>query len=313
AQYEAEGKTPHWRFKLREGEIRWQDEIHGEMQFEGANLSDPILIRENGLYTYMLPSAVDDVELGVTHVLRGEDHISNTAIQIQLFEALGGDIPNFAHNALIKTREGKLSKRKGDSAIHHLREKGIEPMTIASFLAKLGSSDPIEPQKSLQTLIDSFDIQKFSRSSTLYDMEDLDRLNPKILHLYDFSDVEVRLQELGLTRVDVEFWEAVKGNIETLAEVVEWWRICKEPLTPEIEDAAFARDAAALLPEGPWTAETWGHWVESIKAQTGRKGKALFMPLRKALTGMEHGPELKVMLPLIGRERALARLNGQTA
>ncbi len=307
---EAEGRKPHWRFKLDAGAIEWRDQIHGECRFEGANLSDPIVLRENGMYTYMLPSTVDDMELGVTHVLRGEDHIPNTAIQIQIFKALGSAIPVFAHNAFIKTKEGKLSKRTGASSVRELKELGIEPMAVNSFLAKIGTSGPVEPHTSLSQLVQAFGIEKFSRSATLYSMEDIERLNAKLLQILPFDEVKARLAEHELAGVDAPFWEAVRGNITRLAEVKDWWRICREEVTPAAKDNEFLRQAAELLPHGQWDESTWQAWIEAVKIKTGRKGKELFMPVRLALTGMDHGPELKVLLPLIGRERAAKRLKG---
>lgn len=312
--FEAEGKTPHWRFKLEDKICSWQDEIRGEISFEARHMSDPILIRGNGMYTYMLPSTVDDIELSVTHVLRGEDHVSNTAIQIQLFEALGGEVPNFAHNALIKSQEGKLSKRTGKGGVGELREDGIEPMAIASFLAKAGTSDAIEIRTSMQQLIEEFDISKFGKAPTTYSMDDILRLNDKLLHILPFDQVQEQLKLFHLDdKVDETFWEAIKHNISSIDEVTEWWNICHEKLAPVIDDADFAGKAAELLPDGQWDEATWSAWTGAVKEATGRKGKELFMPIRKALTGMEHGPELKVILPLIGREKVLARLQGKAA
>ncbi len=308
-EYEAEGRTPHWRFLLNDAAIEWEDVIRGATHFEGAKLSDPILVRENGAYTYMLPSTVDDIEFAVTDVVRGEDHVSNTAIQIQLFEALGGAVPRFAHNALIKTKEGKLSKRKGGAEVRELRAQGILPMAVNSFLAKVGTSDPIDIHHTLQELVDAFDMQKFGRAPTVYALEDITRLHVKLLHHLSFAEVKDQLD----TEVDEAFWLSVRGNIATLEEVKTWWAICKEALEPLVEDKEYTHKAADLLPEGAWDADTWDAWIARVKEETGRKGKPLFMPLRKALTGMEHGPELKVILPLIGPEKAKARLSGEAA
>lgn len=314
AAFEAEGRIPHWRFKLEEKDVIWHDQIRGETKFSGQYASDPILVRENGAYTYMLPSTVDDIEFNISHVLRGEDHVSNTAIQIQIFEALGGTVPQFAHNALVKTAEGKLSKRKGSATVMSLREEeGLEPMAVNSFLAKVGTSDAIDIRTSMQQLIDEFDISKFGRAATTYALEDIHRLNKKLLHLLPFGEVKARLAHVGLTELDEAFWNVARQNINRLDEVKDWWVICKENLTPVIDDTAFTSEAASVLPQGEWDERTWSEWIEQVKAKTGRKGKELFMPLRKALTGMEHGPELNTLLPLIGREKTLARLSGKAA
>jgi glutamyl-tRNA synthetase len=312
--FEVEGRKPHWRFKLDQDQaVTWDDEIRGTQKFEMRHMSDPIVIRENGVYTYMLPSTVDDIELNVTHVLRGEDHVSNTAIQLQMFDALEGARPAFAHNSLIKTKDGKLSKRTGSQSIGDIRESGIQSLAVSSFLAKIGTSDPVELRETVEQMVAEFDISKFGRAPTIYEMTDIERLNAKLTHLMSFDDVKAELAELGLSQVDEEFWNAVRGNVENVAEVKEWWDICKQEITPQIEDAEFASKAASLLPAGEFDETTWKTWTDAVKTETGAKGKGLFMPLRKALTAQDHGPELKVILPLIGREKALARLEGKAA
>jgi len=297
----AAGKKPHYRFKMEHTDIVWEDGIRGTTKFNGAHISDPIVIRETGAYTYMLPSTVDDADFKVTHVVRGEDHVTNTATQIQMFEAMGVTIPNFMHLALIKGKEGKISKREGGFEIRSLREEGIEPMAILSFLARVGTSDPIEARADLDALIKEFEPSKFSRSMAIYDPLEIERLNAKIVHEMDYSHIKNRVQ------VDEKFWNAVRLNLTKVEEVNVWWKICNEDVGTAADD--FTRQAATMLPPEPWDANTWNQWIEAVKAETGRKGKELFMPLRLALTGMEHGPELKDMLPLIGRERALKRLN----
>lgn len=301
-----EGRKPHYRFLLEDKQIEWEDEIRGKISLAPTTMSDPILIRESGDYTYMLPSTVDDIEFGVSHVLRGEDHISNTAIQLQMFEALGGSKPAFAHNSLIKTKEGKISKREGSGSVAELREAGIQPMAINSYLAKLGSSDNIELKNSLDVLIEEFDIKKFSISPSLYDAEDIKRLNIKILHESSFDEVKGKLPEY----VDEGFWNSIRANIETIDDAKTWWEICNNPKEVEFneEDKEFLEKAADLLPSGDINEETWGSWTGSLKQETGRKGKQLFMPLRLALTGQEHGPELKNLLGLLGRENIVKRL-----
>lgn len=309
AAFDKEGRVPHWRFKLNDESVIWEDEIRGRTEFSGQFASDPILIRENGAYTYMLPSTVDDIDMNITHVLRGEDHVSNTAVQIQMFQALDGDVPSFAHNALIKGKEGKLSKRKGGNSLAELRDEGIEPMAINSLLAKVGTSDPIEIRSDLAQLVDEFDIHKFGKNQTFYDADDLDRLTEKLLHELSYEQVKEKIN----APIDEAFWQAVQGNITRLGEVATWYALCHEPLTPIIDDAEFLSQAAELLPEGEWGEGTWSEWTNAVKDKTGRKGKELFMPIRKALTAMDHGPELKALLPLIGRNTALKRLQGEAA
>lgn len=312
--FEDKGIQPHWRFKLDVNKvIEWDDLVKGKQHFEAKNLSDPVLIRANGTPTYMLPSAIDDMDYSISHVVRGEDHVTNTAIQIQLFEAIGSHIPRFAHHSLMKSKGGKISKREGGFDIGALRKEGIEPMAITSFLARLGTSQPIEPRASIDQLVDHFDISTFSRASAIYDYDELERINAKILHLLSFNDVKDRLLTLGLTKLDEPFWESVKPNLRRFGEITEWWEICKETITPVVEDLDFLQTASKLLPDGQWDENTWGKLVEDVKKETGRKGKELFMPLRKALTARESGPELKQLLPLIGSEKAHARLNGEAA
>lgn len=302
----SEDRKPHYRFLLEDKQIEWEDEIRGKISLAPTTMSDPILIRETGDYTYMLPSTVDDIEFGVTHVLRGEDHISNTAIQLQMFEALGGSKPVFAHNSLIKTKEGKISKREGKGSVAELRDAGIQPMAINSYLAKLGSSDNIELKGNLKQLIEEFDIKKFSISPSLYDAEDIKRLNVKILHESSFGDIKEKLPEY----ITEEFWNNIRANIEDINDAKTWWEICNNPKKVEFDDSdkEFLKKAANLLPEGEITEETWGSWTGALKRESGRKGKQLFMPLRLALTGLEHGPELKNLLGLLGREKILERL-----
>lgn len=313
AKFEEEGRKPHWRFKLEDQTIAWEDEVRGSVAFEGKNLTDPILIRECGTPTYMLPSTVDDIEMEITHVVRGEDHVSNTAIQIQLFEALGGNVPTFAHLALIKSKDEEISKRKGGFDIQSLREQGIEAMAINSLFGRIGTSDAIEAVPTIDELAQHFDIHHFGRAAAIYDQEELERINAKLLHQLPLASVSERLQELGLDNIDESFWTSVHGNISRLNELTDWWKICKETLEPEIDDLEFTTTAADLLPEGEWTQETWSVWINEVKSKTGRKGKELFMPIRKALTAAESGPELKDLLPLIGREKAIARLHGKAA
>ncbi len=314
AKYEAEGRSPHWRFLLNYDPIEWDDLIRGPVKFEGKDLADPVLIREDGTPLYHLCSVIDDIDFDITHIIRGEDHVTNTATHIQMFEALGAKPPLCAHLSLISDAAGgKLSKRIGSLGIETLREeKKLNPMAILSYLALLGTSMPIEAVRDRQKLIDTFDFSNFSRSTPKFDEEELYRLNTKLLQETAFEEIKPHLQQANLEQVDEAFWLAVRSNIENLEDVREWWRVAHGPVTPEIEDADFAKAAAALLPSGDWDENTWNVWINDVKEQTGRKGKQLFMPIRKALTGMEHGPELPVLLSLIGRAEAESRLKGQT-
>jgi glutamyl-tRNA synthetase len=309
ANFEKEGRTPHWRFRLDETKkISWHDLIKGEVVFDAANLSDPVVIRANGQPTYLLPSAVDDMDMKITHIVRGEDHVTNTAIQLQMFEAMGASAPQCAHLALIKSKEGKISKREGGFDIMSLREAGIEPMTICSVLARVGTSQPIVACTKLEQLVQGFDFGIFSRSAAQYDFSELETFNAKIIQRYDYSEIKSHLQTKNLQNLDENFWLAVRGNLNRFDEIAEWWKICREKIEIQHEDADFLKQAAELLPDEPWGADTWSIWIEKLKTATGRKGKMLFMPLRLALTGAEHGPELQVILPLIGRKMAMERL-----
>lgn len=314
ARLEAEGRRPHWRFKLTPDPVAWNDLVRGPVRFEGTALSDPVLIREDGRPLYTLTSVVDDADFAITHVIRGEDHVANTAVQIQIFEAMGAGVPVFGHLPLLTDAAGQgLSKRLGSLAIGSLREDGVEPMALNSLLAKLGTSDPIAARLTLDELAAEFDLAKVSRATPKFDPEELMRLNASLLHLMPFDGVRDRLESLGLGEADATFWEAVRPNLVRLADAADWWAVTHAPVTPVIEDAAFLEQAAALLPAEPWDAGTWGAWTNAVKGATGRKGKELFLPLRRALTGRDHGPELKNLLPLIGRPRALRRLAGETA
>ncbi len=311
-QRRAKGERPYWRFKLDHAPIVWDDLVRGRVEFHGAHLSDPVLIRADATPLYAFSSVVDDVELEITHVIRGEDHVTNTAAQIQIFEALGYKPPAFAHFSLIVGAKGAaLSKRLDSLGLAGLRDDGIEPMAVNSLLAKVGTSDAIEPRLNLEELLVDFDLAKFGRAPPHFDPAELTALNAKLLHLTPYEAVAHRLPE-GAGQA---FWEAVRPNLERFAEVETWWRVCRGPLVPVCapEDAEFLAKAADALPPQPLDTTSWDRWVERLRAETGRKGKALFMPLRKALTGRENGPELRNLLPLIGRDRAVRRLKGRTA
>jgi len=308
------GRQPHWRFKLDHRSIAWSDRVRGDVGFEGENFSDPVLVRADGRPLYTLSSVVDDIDFAITDVVRGEDHVANTAVQVQLFETLGGAVPRFGHLPLLAGAEGEgLSKRLGSLSIGSLRDDGIEAMAINALLARLGTSDPVEPVPDVETLAVDFDLDRFGRATPKFDPAELRHLNARLLHAMPFEDARPRLEAIGLDRADRAFWHAVRGNLETIRDAATWWAICHDEVEPVIVDAALLERAAALLPAEPWDATTWAAWTGAVKAATGLKGKALFRPLRLALTAREHGPELKNLLPVIGRARTAARLAGKTA
>jgi len=313
-KYEAEGRKPHWRFKLLHEPITWNDHIRGEVNFNGVDLSDPVVLREDGSPLYHLCSVIDDVDFEITHVVRGEDHVSNTATHVQMFEAINGKAPDFAHLSLIADAEGgKLSKRLGSLSVKDIQEQeGLEPMAIISLMARLGTSDPIEAFTDIKSLIDTFDFSKFSRNPPKFDTEELLRLNSRILHDTSFGDIKSRLDEIGLGDIDESFWNSVRTNIEKLEDAKEWANVVNNPVkvTLDGEDKKYVASAADLLPPAPWNENTFNDWIGKVKENTDRKGKTLFMPLRQALTGMDHGPELPVLLPLLGPEKTKARLQG---
>lgn len=309
ADYEAEGRTPHWRFKLdRDQPIVWTDLIRGEQRFDPKLLSDPVIRRADGSWLYMLPSVIDDSEMDISHVLRGEDHVSNTATQIQMFTALGAPLPAFAHEALLTGSEGKLSKRLGSLGVAHFREAGLEPAAIWSLLARLGSSMPIEPFADVAPLIDSFDFGHFGRAPARFDEGELAALNQKIVHALPFDTVSKRLPD----GMDATAWDAIRPNLETVAQAAEWWQVVTGPIDrPDSvdEDRDFLAIAHRALSQLPFDDGIWRALTGQLKDETGRKGKTLFLPLRRALTGLDHGPDMGQLLPLIGQEEALRRLS----
>ncbi|MFN3462134.1 MAG: glutamate--tRNA ligase [Oceanibaculum sp.] len=306
AALEAKGIAPHWRFLLQGDDPRWADLVQGDSHIQIASMSDPVLIRADGVPLYTLASVVDDGEMGVTHIIRGADHLSNTGVQIQLFAALGFAAPAFAHLPLISDAEGQgLSKRIGSLSLESLRDSGLEPLAIAALLLRLGQGEPPEPCTDWPALVDAFDIAKFGHATPRLSEDDLTAMNAKLLHALPYQAVADRLPE----GADAALWEAVKGNIQRLAEVTDWQRIVAGQLdTSASADAELLEKATGLLPPEPWDASTWKGWTKAVQEATGRKGKALFLPLRLALTGREHGPELANLLPLIGRKRVLERL-----
>ena len=311
AELETEGRKPHWRFKLEHRAVTWNDLVRGQQNIDTATLSDPVLVREDGSFLYTLPSVVDDIDFGISHVIRGEDHVVNTAVQIEITEALGGSLPQYGHHSLLTGADGQgLSKRLGSLSIAAWREAGIEAMAIVSHAALLGTSDPVVPHARLDTLVDGFDLAKLSRAPARFAEAELRALNGKLLHGLPYGDVADELSALGISEAEA-LWNAVRGNITVLAEVKDWQRIVHGDITPAVADGdrEFLARARDVLPPDPWDAHTWSQWTLALKnGETARRGKMLFMPLRMALTGREHGPELAALLPLIGRRRALERL-----
>jgi len=306
ARLEAEGRKPHWRFKLDGKRVEWNDLIRGAQHIDTATLSDPVLVREDGTYLYTFTSVVDDIDHAITHVIRGEDHVVNTAVQIEITEALGGAVPAYAHHSLLTGADGKgLSKRLGSLSIQSLREAGLEAMAVVSHAALLGTSDNIHPCTDYKELVEGFDLSKLSRAPARFDEAELRHLNAKLLHMLPWEAVKERLGYGSET-----FWLAIRGNIEILSDSRAWFDIVTNRIKPVVaeEDRAFVQSSAALLPDEPWDGTTWKTWTDVLKVQSGRKGKALFMPLRLALTGLDHGPELAQLLPLIGRKLSLERL-----
>ncbi len=312
AAREAAGEIPHWRFLLDHGEpIVWQDGVRGAQKFDPAQLSDPVVRRADGSWLYMLPSAIDDVEMGVTQVLRGEDHVSNTAVQIQMFTALhaagvgaADSTPHFAHEALLVGSEGKLSKRLGSLGCDAFRERGIEPAAIIALLARLGTSLPVEPIADPSVLLDTFDLATFGRAPARFDEAELERLNAALVHQMEYAAVADRLP----AGMDEAGWHAVRPNLSHVAEAADWWGLVTGPIEqPQFsdEDRAYLAEATRLL---KWGEDPWHTLTAALKEATGRKGKLLFLPLRQALTGMDHGPDMAELLPLIGEVEARARL-----
>lgn len=310
ATYEAEGRKPHWRLLLNDVDIHFTDGIRGDVRIGAGSMSDPVLIREDGSPLYTFTSVVDDADSGVTHIIRGEDHVTNSGVQIQLFEAMGAKAPTFAHHNLLTTASGEgLSKRLGSLSLRGLAADGFEPMTVAALAALIGTSDAVTPVKDMQALAHMFDFHKVSRSPAKFDPAELVVLNARTLHEMDYADVAAKLKALNI-QADDALWLAVRGNISFVKDVQGWGDIISKPITPpelSAEDAEYVRAAAASLPV-EWNGDTWKIWIDSLKASTGRKGKPLFMPLRQAITGLDHGPEMAQLLPLIERDEVLRRL-----
>jgi len=310
---EEEGRRPHWRFLLEHRVVAWTDLVRGECHVDCASLSDPVLVREDGSYLYTLPSVADDVELKVSHLVRGEDHVTNTAVQIQIFEALGAPPPVFGHHNLLTTMSGEgLSKRLGHLSLQGLREGGLEPQAVASLAVLVGSAESVRPVADLDELARLIDFAHISRAPAKFDEHELEQLNARLVHDMPYELVSGRLAGMGIGGGEA-FWLAIRSNLGKVSDAGQWWRVVEGPVQPVIEDREFVGKALEALPPASWDNTTWKTWTDVVKAKTGAKGKALFMPLRLALTGVDHGPELAALLPLIGEERAKARLSGQAA
>jgi len=316
AKYKEEGRKPHWRFKMEKGEIRWHDLIRGDVIYQAELLNDSILIREDGSPVYTLATSVDDLEMEITHIIRGEDHVTNTALQIQIMEVLH-EKPNsiqFGHLALIAGSQGEgLSKREGSLSLLQLRKDGLEPMAINSVLAKLGTSDPITPHLSLKGILSDFDIKKFGRSVPKLNPEDLWQMNIKIIQMLSYDQIKPYLETIGLKDATPEFWALVQKNITKFQDIKEWWTICYGHKAFAEENKSLLETAEYSLPPEPWDESTFKSWMDNVKEETDLKGKDLFMPIRRALTGKEHGPELKDLILLMGRPKVLNRLQSARA
>jgi len=309
-EIEAQGRKPHWRFLLDQSSVAWEDRVRGAQSIDCASLSDPVLIREDGTYLYTLPSVVDDIDMGVTDIIRGEDHVTNSAVQIQLFEALGGRAPHFAHHNLLTLPSGEgLSKRFGHLSLKALREEGFEAMAVAALAVLTGTSHAVVPARALDELAGLVKVADVSHSAAKFDPAELASLNPRILHQMEFDAAAPRLKALDVSG-DETFWLAVRGNLARFDEVRLWWQIVDGHDTYHVgpSERALVHAARVALPHEPWDHETWKAWTGAVARVTGAKGKALYHPLRLALTGQEQGPELKLLLPLIGRARAALRL-----
>ena len=300
----------HWRFKLDQERINWKDGILGDISIDAASVSDPVLIRGDGQFLYTLASVCDDIDFGITDVVRGSDHVTNTATQIQIIQALGGKVPSFAHHSLLTGPQGEaLSKRLGTLAIRDLRERGVQPMALLSLLARLGSSQPVELHSSLDDIIEGFDLSAFGAAPTKFDVEDLFPLTARYLANQPVDAVSNSLVALGVPAEKADaFWTVARENLTTLGDLDAWWTLCRDGADPVIdeEDREFVATAMSLLPDGPYDGDSWSNWTAAVKEATGRKGRGLFMPLRKAVTGMSHGPDMSALLPLMQVIRAKA-------
>ncbi len=308
---EASGRKPHYRFKLSGKRVVWNDLVRGQQTVDTSSMSDPVLIREDGAYLYTLPSVVDDVDLDVTHVIRGEDHVTNTGAQIEIFEALSGTRPEFGHFPLLVGKDGEgLSKRLGSLSIESMRQEGTSPMAILSLLAKLGTSDPVEAVKNIDDLISGFSFTKIGRAPARFSPDDVARLDVQLLHMSTYDEVKGKLGEINAD-LGVDFWEIIRPNINRIEDTKIWVDVVNGAIEPIIDDADFCAKAITCLPDAELNLESWSQFTNKVKESTGAKGKELFMPLRKALTGQSHGPDMGRLFPMIGIEKAKSRLKGQ--
>ena len=319
ADLRKQGLKPHYRFLLKDEPVSWQDQIKGKITYEGRHFSDPVLFRQEddtgfAVPTYTFCSVVDDIDYNITHIIRGEDHVTNTAIQIQIFQALNADVPLFAHLALIKASTGKISKREGGFDIKTMRENGYDKLTILAFLAQVGTSCPINPITDISQLVENFNFSNFSKSATNYDFTELNNFNQKTLQNLSFSAIQNRLQDLGISNISEQLWEACKKNINFLPEITKWQEIFNNPnfyYQNHSEVSDFLKLTSQLLPENTSVSDAWNIWLHNIKQNTTKQGKEIFLPIRLALTGLEHGPELKHIVNLIPRQQILFRLTGK--
>ena len=311
ADLKAKGRSPHYRFLLDHKDVNWNDLVKGTSQYNMSNLSDPVIIREDGRVIYTLASVVDDIDFEVTDILRGEDHMTNSAAQIQLFEALESSPPNLGHLSLLTDISGAgLSKRLGSISLRDLKDEGFQPMAISSLLSKVGSSDAIEIFRDINQIISDFDISKFGKSKPKFDKNELRGLNSKLFKMLDFSDISNQLKKFNF-KISSDFWELVKGNIENLEELELWWNIIYGNIEPKYNDENFLNTALETLPEGNFDKNTWTNWTSILMKETGRKGKELYNPLRMSLTGQNKGPEMATLVFLMGRGKVLERLTNK--
>ena len=311
ADLKTKGKKPHYRFLLDHSEVTWNDLIKGGSKYHMSSLSDPVILREDGRVIYTLASVVDDIDFDITHILRGEDHMTNSAAQIQLFEALGSAAPNLGHLSLLTDISGAgLSKRLGSLSLKDLRNEGIHPMAISSLLSKVGTSDPVEIKKEIKTIILDFDINKFGKSKSKFDKNELSILNSKIYQLIDFEEINEDLNKMNIS-ITKEFWNLIRGNIALLKNVKDWWDICFGTIHSIIENQDFLDTALEVLPIDQFNEKTWSTWTKKLSQVTGKKGKELYMPLRLCLTGQNKGPEMADLILMMGRDKIIKRLSNQ--
>lgn len=311
--YKANGINPYWRFKLDREVVEWNDLIRGRQTIDCGSFSDPVLIRADGTFLYTLPSVVDDIDLEITHILRGEDHVSNTATQIQLFKTLNASIPNFGHHSLMVQKDGsRMSKRSGSLSLEEVRESGIEPITLINYCARIGTSDAVEAFQTTDELVKNYDLSKISRSPARFSVEELEVLNKKIIQNIPFERASDRLEQDGISGESAEkFWNVIRTNINNIHEAKKWWDIVGDnPIdTNKIVNKDVIIAAKELLPEDPWNENTWSEWTGKIAAKTGLKGKELYLPIRIALTGETSGPELATFILFLGKEKVQKRLD----